>query len=163
MQTVSWQTSSLRRNLPAQDGSPIYIDDFAGHEVGQVGGEEENGAGNLFGRAGAAQGNGGGDGFAAFFGVDDGIGHIGGHPAGGHAVHQDIVAGEFAGEAFDQADDAALRGPVMGVEGFAALAGSGADGNEFAGFLLDHLRDGKMNDGVDAFQVDANHVVPLLF
>src|SRR5256885_13329531 len=125
MQTVSWQTSSLRRNLPAQDGSPIYIDDFAGHEVGQVGGEEENGAGNLFGRAGAAQGNGGGDGFAAFFRVDDGIGHIGGHPAGGHAVHRDIVAGGAGGGGPDPAVGRPLFVAPDGVGGAAAPGGGG--------------------------------------
>ena len=51
----------------------------------------------------------------------------------------------------------------MRVKGFAALARRGTDGNDTTGLLLDHVRDGEVNDGVDAFQIDANHLVPLSF
>src|SRR2546430_16275066 len=57
----------------------------------------------------------------------------------------------------------AFGSAVMGVEGFAALACSGADGNDLAGLLLDHVGDGEVDDRVDAFEVDTDHVVPLLF
>ena len=51
----------------------------------------------------------------------------------------------------------------MSVERFAALPSGGADGNDFAGLLLDHLRDSEVDNGVDALEIDADHVVPLLF
>jgi len=49
------------------------------------------------------------------------------------------------------------------MEGLAALAGGGADGDNLAGLLLDHVRDGEVDDGVDALEVDTDHIVPLLF
>src|SRR5260370_13123412 len=49
------------------------------------------------------------------------------------------------------------------MEGFAALPGGGADGNNLAGLLLDHVRNGEMDDRIDALEVDADHVVPLFF
>src|SRR5260370_1772253 len=51
----------------------------------------------------------------------------------------------------------------MAMEGFAALPGGGTDGNNLAGLLLDHMRNREMDDRVDALEVDAHHVVPLLF
>jgi len=51
----------------------------------------------------------------------------------------------------------------VGVEGFATLPGCRADGNDFAGLLLDHVGDSEVDDRVDALEVDADHVVPLLF
>jgi len=68
-------------------------------------------------------------------------------PAGGDGVHEDIVAGEFGGEALGKADDAAFGGAIVGMEGLAALAGGGADGDNLAGLLLDHVRDGEVDDG----------------
>src|SRR5437899_10023511 len=73
------------------------------------------------------------------------------------------MAREFRSEALGEADDAAFACAVVRVKGFAALPGSGTDGNDLAGLLLDHVRDGEMNDRVHALEVDANNVVPLLF
>jgi len=59
------------------------------------------------------------DGGAIFwpaFGLKNGIGHVGGDPAGGDGVHEDIVPGEFAGEALGEADDAAFGGAVVGMQ-----------------------------------------------
>src|SRR6202041_940749 len=49
----------------------------------------------------------------------------------------------------------------MRVKCFAALTGGGTDRDDPAAFLRDHVRDGIMNHGVDALQVDLNHFVPL--
>src|SRR5271165_6293106 len=100
--TFSDKTSSAKHR------TSVYIDDFAGHEVGQVGGEEEDRAGNLFGGGRAAQRNRRGGHLLAGLGIENGIGHVGGDPAGGHGVHQDAVAGEFRREAFGEADDGAF-------------------------------------------------------
>src|SRR5260221_95989 len=107
-------------------------------------------SGNRLGSARAAQGNRRYDGFASRFRVDYGVGHVRGHPAGRYTVHQNVVARELGGEALTEADNPAFRGAVVGVKRFAALPGGGADRNNLSGFLLDHLRHGKMNDGVDA-------------
>lgn len=50
----------------------------------------------------------------------------------------------------------------MGMQRFTALPCRGTYGNDFAGLLFDHVRHGKMNDGVHAGKIHANHVVPLL-
>ena len=73
------------------------------------------------------------------------------------------MPGKFGGEALGEADDAPFGCAVVGVEGFATLPGCRADGNDFAGLLLDHVGDSEVDDGVDALEVDADHVVPLLF
>src|SRR5712692_4765246 len=149
--------------LPAQDRTSIYIDDLAGHEVGQVRSHKEDGAGDFFGGGGAAERNYRGGHLLARFGLEDRNGHVGGDPAGGDRVHQNIVTGELGRKTFGEADDAAFGSAVVGVERFAPLPGGGADGDDFAGLLLDHLRDGEVDDGVDALEIDADHVVPLLF
>src|SRR5208282_3423164 len=95
-----------------------------------------------------------------FLVLEDGLGHVRIHPSGGDGVDQDVVRGEFGGEAFDQADDGALGGAVMGMESLAALAGGGADGNDAAGALVNHVRDAQVDDAVDAFQIDGHHAVP---
>jgi hypothetical protein len=51
----------------------------------------------------------------------------------------------------------------MRVERFAALPRRGTDGNNLAAFLLDHLGHAEVDDRVDAFQVDMDHLVPLFF
>src|SRR6266446_4095095 len=149
--------------LPAQDRTSIYIDDFAGHEVGQVRSNKEDRAGNFFGGSSATERDDSGSHFLASFGLKHGIGHVGGDPAGGDGVHENIVPGEFGGEALGKTDDAAFGSAVVRMEGFAALPGGGADGDDLAGLLLDHVGDGEVDDGVDAFEVDADHVIPLLF
>jgi len=53
----------------------------------------------------------------AGFGLKHGIGHVSGDPAGGDGVHEDIVAGEFGGEALGKADDAAFGGAIVGYGG----------------------------------------------
>ena len=57
---------------------------------------------------------------------------VGGDPAGSDAVAVDALADEFGGEAFGEADESAFGGGVVGVEGFAALAGGGADEDDVA-------------------------------
>src|SRR5260370_26309628 len=149
--------------LPAQDRTSIYMDDLAGHEVGQVGSVKENLAGYFFGGGGAAKGNYRGSHLLARFRLKHGNGHVSGDPAGSDGVHKNIVTGEFRGEAFGEADDSALGCAVVGVQRFAALTGSRTDRDDFARLLFDHLRNGEVNDRIDALEVDANHVVPLFF
>ena len=51
----------------------------------------------------------------------------------------------------------------MGVKRFAALPSRRADRNNFSGLLFDHVSGRKMNHRIHAFQIDANHFIPLLF
>src|SRR5258708_11119222 len=93
-------------------------------------------------------------------------GHLGGDPAGGDAVAVDALADEFGGEAFGEADEGSLGGGVVGVEGFAALPGSGADENDVAADSVHqrlrlHLSDGGTDQAEDAVEVGGEGVSPL--
>src|SRR5713226_9263177 len=110
-----------RLALPAQDGTPVYIDDFPSHEVGQVGGDEQDRTGDFFSSGRASERDDRSSHFLASLGFQNGIGHIGRDPTGSNAVYEDVVARKLRRKAFDEADDSALRGAVVRVEGFAAL------------------------------------------
>src|SRR5271168_4325854 len=76
------------------------------------------------------------------------------------------MADEFGGEAFGEADEGALGGGVVGVEGFATLAGGGADEDDVAACCAGcrlgfHLSDGGANDTEDAVEVGAEGPSPL--
>src|SRR6185312_15727661 len=82
----------------------------------------------------------------------------------------DALWGEFAGEAFGEADDGSLAGGVVGVVSLAALAGGGADEDDVAGGvvgfgvrLAEHLRDGGLGEAEDAVEVDGEGGSPLGF
>src|SRR5882762_9384361 len=145
--------------LPAQDRTSIYIDDLAGHEVGQVRSNEENRAGNFLGGGSAAEGNDSRSHLLARFRLEHGNGHVGGDPAGSDGVHKNIVTGKFGGEAFGEADDAAFGCAVVGVKGFAALAGGGADRDDFAVLFLYHRRNRDVYALTKAANSDSNHEI----
>src|SRR5207248_4495238 len=116
-----------------QYSATINVENLAGDEAGVLSTQKKNGRGNLFRRGGAAQRDGGINFFA-----DDGIverrrGHASGHPAGGNAVDANAVGGKLSGESLDHADERALAGGIVAVQGFAALSGSGADEHDVAG------------------------------
>jgi hypothetical protein len=78
----------------------------------------------------------------------------------------DALADEFGGEAFGEADEGAFGGGVVGVEGFAALAGGGADENDVAADSVHqrlrlHLSDGGADYAEDAVEVGAEGASPL--
>src|SRR5260370_39583055 len=81
--------------LPAQDRTSIYIDDLAGHEVGQVRSDKENRAGNFFGGGSAAERNDGRSHLLARLRLEHGNGHVSSDPAGSDRVHENIVTGEL--------------------------------------------------------------------
>src|SRR5208283_1816770 len=140
-----------RELLAAQDRASVHVQDFAGDEAGQVRGKKQNWPGAFVGGGHAAQRLLFADLFESFLVLEDGTGHVRIHPAGGHGVDEDVVRGELGGKAFDQADDGALGGAVVGMKGLAALAGGGADGNDSAGALVNHVGDAQVNDAVNAF------------
>src|SRR5260370_6937139 len=86
--------------LPAQDRTSIYIDDLAGHEVGQVRSNEENRAGNFLGGGSAAEGNDSRNHLLARFRLGHGNGHVGGGPAGSGRGQKKIVTRKFRGTSF---------------------------------------------------------------
>ena len=94
------------------------------------------------------------------FGSQHRSGHIRIHPSRRHAIHQNIVRRQLERQALDEADDRAFRGGVVRVIRCAALAGDGAEGDDAAAFLRDHVRRGVVDHGVHALQIDANHFVP---
>src|SRR5260370_1454643 len=104
--------------LPAQDRTSIYIDDLAGHEVGQVRSDKENRARNFFGGCRAAERKDGRSHRFSGFRLEDGDGHVGGDPAGGGGVPEDVVAvvgfKRFHGVPVRAGLWAAVRGGVLG-------------------------------------------------
>src|SRR5258708_39331007 len=101
---------------PAQDRTSVYIDDFAGHEVGQVGGEEQNGAGDFFRGGRASERDDRSSHFLAGLGFQNGIGHVGGDPTRSNAIYEDVVTRELRRKTFDKADDAAFGSAIMRME-----------------------------------------------
>ena len=96
--------------------------------------------------------------------------HLGCDPAGGDAVSVDALCNEFRREAFGEADESAFGGGVVGVEGFAALTGGGADEHDVAfgvagcglGLRLGlHLGYCGSDDAEDAVEVGSDGFSPL--
>ena len=152
--------------LADEDCAAVDVEDFAGDEAGEGGAEEENGRGDLVDVGGTAERNQGQQLLGRFWIAKDVGGHLGGDPAGGDAVAVDALADEFGGETFGEADEGSLGGGVVGVEGFAALAGGGADEDDMSadpiheGLRL-HLGYGGADYAEDAVEVDAEGVSPL--
>src|SRR5260370_40617209 len=107
---------------PVQNRTAVYIDDFSSHEVGQVGGEEQNGAGDFFRGGRASERDDRSSHFLAGLGFQNGIGHVGGDPTGSNAIYEDVATRKLRRKAFDKADDAAFRSAIMRMEGFTTLA-----------------------------------------
>ena len=118
--------------LADEDCAAVDVEDLAGDEAGEGGAEEEDGRGDLVDVGGAAERDEGQQLLGRFGMAKDIGGHFGGDPAGSDAVAVDALGDEFGGEAFGEADEGAFGGGVVGVEGFAALAGGGADEDDVA-------------------------------
>ena len=71
------------------------------------------------------------------------------------------MARQLRGQTLHETNNRAFRCAVVRVKGLAALARRGADGNNAATALRDHVRHGEVNYGVDALHVHAHHFVPL--
>src|SRR5882757_3389453 len=157
---------SFNHTLADEDCAAVDVEDFAGDEAGEGGAEEENGRGDLVDVGGTAKRDQGQQLLGRFWIAKDVGGHLGGDPAGGDAVAVDALADEFGGEAFGEADEGSFGGGVVGVEGFAALAGGGTDENDVAADpvhkrLRLHLSDGGADYAEDAVEVGAEGASPL--
>src|SRR5215813_3426243 len=75
-------------SLADQDAAAVEVQDLARDVAGGRGGEEEDGAGHVFGGGDPAQGDRGGDRLAVFAGQGLG-GHVGVDPARSHRINPD--------------------------------------------------------------------------
>src|SRR5436309_2281629 len=158
--------SSGQLPAPADRGSTSHLqaavdrDDAAGDVAGVVVGQESHRPGDLPGVAEAADGNGGDD------LVEDVLGHGGHHlgvgVAGGDAVDGDAFAGDLEGEAFGEAEQSRFGGGVVGLADVAGLADHGAEGDDPAETVLQHVVEDRLGQVEGAGEVDAQDGVPVV-
>ena len=86
--------------------------------------------------------------------------HVRLDPPRRHTVHKNMMRGKLRGEAFHQTNHSSFGRSVMGVKRLAALAGGGGYHDDAAAPLADHVRDGVVDDRINALQVDRHHFVP---
>src|SRR5205823_5887821 len=116
-----------------QYSATIDVENLAGDKAGVLGTKKEYGRGALFRRGGAAQRNGGINFFADHRIIERRRGHVSGDPAGSNAVDADAMGRELGGESFDHADERALAGGIVAVQGFTPLTGGRADEHDVSG------------------------------
>ena len=128
----------------SQDAA-ISVQDLAVDKVGSMGGQEHAGADHVLGGAPAACGGLGADegieGMAAAIGLDlaQGSGLSGGNVAGAHAVALDVVLAVLGGDVAGQHLQCALGGSVGGDSLAAQLTHHGADIDDLALALGNHI------------------------
>src|SRR6266566_6382490 len=160
------QSFQRQDTLADQDCAAVDVEDLAGDEAGEGGAKEQNRRGDLVNVRGAAQRDERQQLLGRFGVAKDIGGHLGGDPAGGDAVAVNALADEFGGEALGEADESALGGGVVGVEGLASLAGGGTDEDNVAADSIHcrlglHLGDCGADYAEDAVEVGAEGVSPL--
>src|SRR4030042_1768260 len=88
-----------RKTLPAAEDRPaIDVEDLTGDVPGQVGGQEQDGAGDIFGGRDALQGDGLTDLLPVTRLAEDARAHVRVHPAGGYGVDPDPIRSEPDGK-----------------------------------------------------------------
>ena len=143
----------------SQDAA-ISVQDLAVDKVGSMGGQEHAGADHVLGGAPAACGGLGADegieGMAAAIGLDlaQGSGLSGGNVARAHAVALDVVLAVLGGDVAGQHLQCALGGSVGGDSLAAQLAHHGADVDDLAAALSDHVGDDSLGDDERSVQVN---------
>jgi hypothetical protein len=120
-------TRTRLQGLAYKDCSAVDVEDLAGDEPGEGGAEKEDGCCDLVDVGGTAERDLGQQLLGRFGLAEDSDGHFGGDPAGSDTVAIDSLPDEFGGETFGEADEGALGGGVVGMEGFATLAGGGTN------------------------------------
>ena len=88
-------------------------------------------------------------------------------PAGGDAVGVNALGSEFGGERLGERNEGAFAGGVIGVAGFAALAGGGRDEHDvtaaavFRPWAREHVGRGGVNEAEGGVDVGGNGTAPL--
>src|SRR5271156_1400295 len=111
---MSWEYRTFQTTSSAEHRAAVNVDYFSGDKGCQVRGGEENWAGDFLGGADTLQWNWNESAFQSGLGAQHRGGHVGVNPAGRDAIHNDIVRAELGGQSFDEADDRALGGAVVG-------------------------------------------------
>src|ERR1700679_4222025 len=147
---MTWEWQTFQTTSSAEHRAAVNIDYFSGNKGCQIGRGKKNWPGDFLGGSDAFQRDGHERAFQPGLSAQDGGGHIGIHPTGRDTIYDDVVRPKLGSQALDETDDRAFGGAVVGVIGFAALSGGGADGYDTATFLGEHMRGGVVNHGVDA-------------
>ena len=144
------------------EDAAVNVEDQAVDEVGSLGGEEDSGAAQILGLA-PALGRGLGNDelvkrMTAAVGLDltQGCGLRGGDVAGSDAVALDVVLAVLGGDVLGQHLQTALGSGVGGDSLAAQLAHHGADVDDLAAALLDHIGNDSLGDDEGGVQVNVD-------
>ena len=157
MQFAYWKL--LRLLADVSQNAAVNVQDEAVDEVGSGRGEEDGGAAQILSFAPAACGGLGDD--EAVEGVTAAVGLTlaqrcglrGGDVAGSDAVALDVVLAVLGGDVLGQHLQAALGSGVGGDSFAAQLAHHGADVDDLAAALLDHIGNDRLGDDEGGVQV----------
>src|SRR6266852_579902 len=138
----------------------VHVEDVAGDVGGFVGGEEEDGRGDIAAGTHATEGNADFQFFFYFVGED--VGHGRGDEAGGDGVDCDVARSDFHSDGFGEADDAGLGGDVIDLACVAHLRDDGGDVDDASSAGPHH--DGKrlLDAEMSAGEIGAEDGVPVV-
>ena len=149
------------------EDAAVNIENQAVDEVGSLGGEEHGGAAQILGLAPALSGGLGDDELVErmtrAIGLDlaQGRGLRGGDVAGSDAVALDVVLAVLGGNVLGQHLQTALGSGVGGNRLAAQLAHHGADVDDLAAALLDHIGNDRLGDNEGSVQVNVDDLTEL--
>ena len=150
----------------SQDAA-VNVENQAVDEVGSLGGEEDSGAAQILGLAPALSGGLGNDELVErmtrAIGLDlaQGRGLRGGDVAGSDAVALDVVLAVLGGNVLGQHLQTALGSGVGGDSLAAQLAHHGADVDDLAAALLDHIGNDSLGNDERCVQVNVDDLTEL--
>lgn len=147
----------------AVEPAAIDDEDVAVDVVGGAGGEEDGGAGDVFGLAPAGGGNALED-LAGTLGIiAQGLSVVGIHIAGGDGVDVDALGSPLIGEGFGELADAAF-GCGVRRHGDSALKGEeGGDVDDLTGPAGEHVTACVLGEAEDTGEIDVDEGLPVFF